>query len=345
MKIFRIFLFVIIMLQLLSAGTKHSFADSVGHSDIRGASLRKNDRMYNKMAIDLVNGRSRHVSIDRMIRLLKKYNVVEFGFDHMDPTKDLIIREVAFRMLKDHYLPRVNDRIKVHRHSNDFFREAGVHFSNKSTFQPKLELSVGVATIKENKKMDTLYWADVVSQISLAVEMLWANRINSSSPEVSNDNKRLLIEVLEFLNSKYLLEKPLNKIKATEKASTKGIIKAIDEVLKRWDSEGIIFDKEIPVLALIIKQYVLLNISSDPAVIARQIKDMKDINVLHDLLMERINVVKQSIKISNPSDYAAFAMLNSLLSEISDHIYDLSKKSTVGSLQLKAQLEKPRYSA
>ncbi len=347
MKIFNIFLFIIIMFLLLIAGTEPSFAESGGHSDIRSASLRKNDRMYNKMAIDLVNGKSRHVSIDRMIRLLKKYNVVEFGFAHMDPTKDLIIREVAFRMLKDHYLPRASDRIKVHRQSNDFFKEAGVHFSNKSTFQPKLELSVGVATIKENKKMDTLYWADVASQISLAVEMLWANRINSTSTQASDDNKRLLIEVLELLNNKYLLEKekPLNKIKATEKASTKGIIKAIDEVLNRWNAEGIISDKEIPVLALLIKQYVLLNISSDPAVIARQIKDMKDIDVLRDLLLERINIVTQSIKISNPSDYAAFAMLNSLLSEISDHIYDLSKKSTVGSSQLKAQLEKPRYSA
>jgi len=347
MKMPQTLLVVLIIFQSLNADIKPSFADNVGHSEIRSASLRKNDRMYNKMAIDLVNGKSRQVSIDRMIRVLKKYNVVEFGFDHMDPTKDLILREVAFRMLKDHYLPRASDRIKVHRRSSDFSKEAGIHSYNKSTFQPKLELAVGVATIKENKKMDTLYWADMVSQVSSAVEMLWANRINNSDPEVSDSYDRIsLIEALGILNNKYLLERPLlSKDSLAEKPASKEIIKAIDEVLNRWHSEGSISNKEIPVLALLIKQYVLLNISSDPVAIAMQIKQIKDISVLHDLLIERINVITQYIKINNPSDYAAFAMLNSLLSEISDHIYSLSKKSAIGSSQLKTQLEKPRFSA
>jgi len=346
MKRVKILLIIGILFQLVIADIRPSFSENTGHGKIRELSLRRNDRIYNKMAIDLINGKSRQVSIDKMISLLKKYNVVEFTSDDMDPTKDLILREVAFRMLKDHYIPQIDDRIRVYRYSKDLAAETGIYSDNKSMLLPKVELSVGAATIKESKKMSTLYWADVVSQISSAVELLWINRINSSAPISSdNNNQASLFEVLGVLDSKYLYEKPTNKRGASNRSAAKIVVEAADEVLDSWSSKGIITDEEIPVLALLIRQYVILNISSDPIAVARQIKAFMNINILHNALMERIDVITQCIKVSNPSDYVVFAMLHSLLSEISDRILSLSENSAIGSSQLKAKIDKPRYSA
>lgn len=346
MKLFRALLITTILFQMVIADTQLSFSENTGFGRIRGSSLRRNERIYNKLAIDLVNGKSRQVSIDRMISLLKKYDVVEFASNDMDPAKEMILREVAFRMLKDHYLPRVDDKIRVYRYSKEFSKETGMHSTGNSMLQPELKLTIGAATIKESKEMNTLYWADIVSQISSAIEILWINRINrSDSVSTDGNNKASLFEVLSILKSKYLLEKPISKQGLHKRSAVKKVVEAVDEMLNRWHSKGIISDEEIPVLALLIKQYIQLNISKDPALIAMQIKGLKDVNLLHNALIERIDTITQYIKVNNPSDYAAFAMLHSLLSEISDHILSLSGNPLIGSSHLRTKLEKPRYSA
>jgi hypothetical protein len=346
MKLFRTLLVVVILLQPVVAGIKPSFSENTSFGRIRESSLRRNEGICNKMAIDLVNGKSRQISIDRMISLLKKYDVVGFVSNDMDPAKDIILREVAFRMLKHHYLPRAGDKIRVYMYSKEISKEAGMHPAGNSMLQPELKIAINAVTIKESRKMNTLYWADIVSQISSAIEMLWVNRINGSGPvSFDSSNHVSLFKVLGVLKSRYLLEKPVNKPGLYKRSAVKIVVEAADEVLNRWLSRGIISDEEIPVSALLIKQYILLNISSDPVAIARQIKGLDDVNILYNALVERIDTITQCIKINNPSDYAVFAMFHSLLSEISDHILSLSENSAISSSQLRTKLEKPHYSA
>ena len=346
MKLFRTFLLIAVLFQLAFADIRPSFSGNTGFGRIRESSLRRNDRAYNKVAIDLLNGKSRQVSIDRMISLLEQYNVVEFASDDMVPVKDMILREVAFRMLKDHYLPRIDDKIKVYRYANDVRNEPDIDHAHNYLVYPELKLTVGAAVIKESKQMHTLYWTDIVSQISSAVEILWINRIHRSDIiSLANNDQASLFEVLGVLKSKYLLEKSVNKPTLYKEPSAKIVVEATDEVLSRWSAKGIIVDKEVPVLALLIKYYILLNIASNPAVIARQIKQLKDVNILHNVLIERIGMITQYIKVNNPSDYAVFAMLQSLMYEISDHVLSLSGNSLIASSQIRTKLEKPRYSA
>lgn len=348
MKPVNLTLRIIIAASIVFCYAGQSFSESTGVGKIRESSLRKSERIYNKIAIDLLNGKSHQVSIDKMASLIDEYDVVEFTSEDIYPAKDLIIREIAFRMLKNRYLPRIGDKIHIYKNSNEFDREAGLYRREDKALQAKIRLSVGAATIREGRQMETLCWADMAGQISSAIRILWVNRISNSNIEGTKiDNELNILKVLDTLNSRYLNERfPKTVDSAANKLSSANeLLRAVEDILMRWRAEGLISNKDIPSSVLLLNQYIILNSSVDPSILIRQIRGFRDIGSLYSALVQRIYAVTKNIKANNPYDYAVFAMLQGLLDHISEQVLSLQKNSAIDSCRQTSRLSKPRCSA
>ncbi len=336
---------LLVAISLISLAVKPSYSSDSCCSKIRETSARSNDRLYNKIAIDLVNGKSQQIPVDRMVRLLKKYEVVKFTASDIEPVRNLILREVAFRMIREHYLPKAGDKIRVYKNNEKFAKEAGLHRQNCMINQPAIMLALGDAVLTGEKRIDTLYWQDVAVQISSAIERLWIERISASGSIASERcHNPALFETLNLLKSRYSQEGSVSEGNLVTSSDAKKIINAIDSVFRGWRSDGAICDKDIPLLTPLIKQYMVLNSSLDSSVIAKQITRFKDPIELQSALIERIYVITQNLKINKTSDYAIFAMLQSLLKEISDQISALSKRSPSNCYRFSVKPDKPRLS-
>jgi hypothetical protein len=324
---YYIFICLLCILCVTSVSTS-TYASNENIGRIRGNSVRQNERIYNKIAIDLVNGKSTSVSIDNMSRLIKNYNIVKFD-QHVNPkTQDMIIREIAYRMIRNNYLPRVNDTINVYKQAMALSKDATPHVRQASQYpgyKASLVLPIDNARIKENKVIDTINWDEVADQASSAIESLWMERMRSSSSALAaNDENGTMIAVLselkiicdEYSGSTYEF--------TTDKLKGNALYNAIRSVFKSWELKGMVSKNELPVIGSLIRQYIILNSSSDTHKLARDIEGFKDVNSLHSALITRIDFISQVIKQKDPSDYAAIAMLQAMLNDISAKISIIS---------------------
>jgi len=343
MKYMRVYVLAISVVLLLTAGISSSYSSNNDLGRIRGNSSRQNDRIYNKMAIDLVNGKANNISIDNMSRLLRNYHIVQFGQGVNSSTRDMIIKEIAYRMIKNYYLPRLSDKIEVYRQSVESSKSIVPHVRQTvpypaSGYKANLILPVDYARIKENKTIDTLRWPEMASQVSSAIENLWISRIQASTsdPAQQKENK-LLIAALDELKLIYDSQGVYAAETASENLKDNVLYEALEFVFESWQIKGVISKGNMPLLAGLLRQYIILNSSDDLGRLARDIKGFKDLNSLHNVLIGSIDNICQDIKQNNPSDYATLAMLQGMLSDIFDKVSTISSETNPGYTSLKVR--------
>jgi hypothetical protein len=330
----RISILFIGILILSSAGPSH--ASNTSYGKIRGYSSGQNQRIHNKIAIDLVNGRSQRVSVDDMVRLIKVYNIVQFNSKASSAAQDMIIREIAYRMIKQHYLPRIGDQIKVYGQNV----QAGLQQNNTYSYQPSMVLPINSANIKNNKQIDTLYWADAATQACAAIERLWVNRINNlNSQNRNNPENSKLFQALQSLKSKYDSVYPA--LDQDISADSNILIQAVENLIREWFLKGMILQEDFAVLAYLLNQYILLSSHLETSELEAEIKDFSSIDKLHHAILARIELVMDNIKDKDPSDYSALAMLQSLLDDISGKISTLSASTGNNHSNIRPRMIRP----
>jgi len=296
------------------------YADNAKHGKIREMSSRKNEQAFNKIAIDLVNGKSRYVSLDSMVGVLKSYQVVEFSSEDVKSAQDIIMKEVAFRMLKQHYLPRVGDKIRVYKLENEFSADTGVPNTYAGSHNTAIRLPLELATIQDEDKLQTIYWADLVMQISAVIERLWLKRISQLNPDRTDGrSENSLLDAAFYLRVKFLQQKESQDSLMIEDRAAHAIVRAAEERIEEWLNDGVVSQESLPAVAEMIIQYIILSGSVSPSEIASELKRLESVDSLKEALLGRINRVADSIKNYNPADYAVFAMLQSLVNEVSSY--------------------------
>ncbi|MFA5069090.1 MAG: hypothetical protein WC487_03115 [Candidatus Omnitrophota bacterium] len=285
-----------------------------------------NDRLYNKMAIDLVNGKANTISVDKMSQLLKKYNIIQF--DHrINPSEMRVItNEIAYGMIKDYYLPRIEDKIKVYKKSLELSKvatppQAAVYAHSGAdayNYNASLILPINNATIARDRRIDTLHWPGMESQVSSAIEKLWIGRIQalSSSASANIHENAGLTSALSALKKVYD-GKSYMPVETAFNINNSRLDNAIGGVFKSWQANGVIAPEKLPSLAGLLKRYLILSSGEDINKVAGDIKRFDNLNSLHDALIGKIGTISQNIKQYNPSDYAAVAMLQGVLTDIS----------------------------
>ncbi|MDD5504138.1 MAG: hypothetical protein PHV77_02345 [Candidatus Omnitrophica bacterium] len=286
---------------------------------------KNNDYLYNKMAIDLVNGKANTISVDKMSQLLKKYNIVQFD-NQINPSEMRVItNEIAYGMIKDYYLPRFEDKIKVYKKSLELSKVADPVVINHANiarnaynYNASLIVPVNNATITQDKHIDAMHWPGMQSQVSSAIEKLWIGRIQALSPAAAvkiyeNTGLTSALSALKkvYDGSSYAGVEPAFNISNTK------LDNAINSVFESWQSRGIINPEKLPSLAGLLKRYIILSSGEDINKLAKDIRKFEDLDSLHKALITKINMVSQNIKQYNPSDYAAVAMLQGVLTDIS----------------------------
>ena len=343
MKYTKINVLFICIILFHTYGTTSSYSSNRNVGRIRGNSSRQNDRIYNKIAIDLVNGKANNISIDNMLRLLKNYNIVQFDQKLNASTRGMIIKEIAYRMIKSHYLPRLNDKIGVYRQSVELSKQVAPYARQAmpyhiNGYKASLILPLDYARIKENKTIDTLRWSEVVSQVSSAIENLWISRIQVSTNNLTQQKKNKdLIAALSELKLIHDSQGMYAPEAALEMLNNNVLSEALEFVFESWQIRGIVSKKNMPLLAALLRQYIILNSSADLNKLARDIKDFKDLSNLHNALLVSIDNIRQDIKQNNPSDYATLAMLQGMLSDISDKVSAISSETNPSYASLKVR--------
>ena len=336
-------LFVTIVL-FNSTGVTSSYSSNHNIGRIRDNSSRQDNRIYNKIAIDLVNGKANNISIDNMSRLLKNYNIVQFGQRVNSSVRGMITKEIAYRMIKNHYLPRLNDKIEVYRQSVELSKQVDLHVRQVvpypvSGYKPSLILPLDYARIKEDKTVDTLHWPDMASQVSSAIENLWINRIQAATNEPAQQKEnKALVAVLSELKLIYDNQGMYVSEAASEILKDNVLYQALVFIFESWQITGVISKENMPLLAVLLREYIILNSSDDLNKLARDVKGFKDLNSLHNALLRSIDGISLDIKQNNPSDYATLAMLQSMLSDISDKFSIMSVNADTSRPEIK-----PRY--
>jgi hypothetical protein len=322
-------LFIILFVAFIALGHEMpSYASNTNYTRIRGYSSRNNDRLYNKIAIDLLNNKSNRISVDDMVRIIKNYNVVSFDIKSSGAAHDMVIREIAYRMIKQNYLPRIGDQIKVYRQAHGFSKHVGLRPISTHGYNASLVLPVDYARIRENRKVDTLHWPEMSSQVSSAIESLWLERIKSSSdnPEGRQHNA-CIVEVLAYLKSFSDHNNDSNPELVPDIVPGNVLSDSIDFIFTLWQAEGIISANNLQPLAALLRQYIVLNSSDDLSNLATAIKNFRGLDSLREALLKSVYNISQNVKNNNPSDYATLAMLQAILNDISSNISAISIKT------------------
>lgn len=306
------------MLHSFALSTPASYAADSDHYEIRGMSSRRNEQLFDKIAIDLLNGKSRFVSLDNMVEILQEFKVVEFHSKDIEPAKDIILKEVAFRMLKSHYLPRAGDKIKVYRLQQELQADVGIHPQATSGFETVIRLPLEVAKIKDSSNLAAIHYSSMVTQISTAIERLWLKRIGHISFQGGLDDEKAILNATVLLRRKFIQEEDIDDILARYPAIN-DVVQAACEMLEDWLSKGAINKKDLPALTEMAIQYIVLGNPVEVSTVVKSLKGLDDVNDLLEALLHRIRGASENIKNYDPADYGAFAMLQSLLNEISDY--------------------------
>jgi hypothetical protein len=313
------------------------YASNSAFGRIRGYSSRQNDRLSNKIAIGLVNGKTSEVSIDNMAKLIKNYGLIQFGSGVNNHAREMITRETAYRMIKNSYLPRFQDKIHVQKQSSLFQSAIGINSLNNARNSKSLVLPAGQATIQHGIKVDTLRWTDISSQVSSAVEKLWIDRINEatgSTDYIANDND--ILKALDLLNSiREDTDEDFFSISQVDMESN-ALGKEIISLFDRWLRGNLIDKSDIPVIAYLIRQYIIFASPEGSDRLALTFRSITDVKCLQYELIERINTITENIKKNNPSDYITMAMLNSILEDITAKFLVVCKDTESSRHSLKA---------
>jgi hypothetical protein len=322
-------------------GVTAVYASNPNYGRIRGNSSRQNDRIYNKMAIDLINGRANNISIDNMSMFLKNYNIIRFSNGLNLSAKDIITKEIAYRMIKNHYLPRLNDRIEVYRQSVELSKQVIPYLSHNARYPYKasLILPYDYARIKEEKVVDTLRWREVSSQVSSAIQNLWISRVHASSNAPDRGHEDIgIVQALSLL--KAACDSQLTHAPGILPKTGRGNIlyEAFEAVFELWRANGVASEKNRPLLAALIRDYIILNSTRDIHSLAEAIRDLNSPNKLGNALLESVDNISRDIKQNDPLDYATLAMLQGMLSDISSKLAIISAGADTGRAAIK-----PRY--
>jgi hypothetical protein len=345
MKYSRLSLLVISCTLILIMTTVPAYPSTRNFGRIRGASSRQNDRIYNKIAIDLVNGKTNSISIDNMSSLLKNYGIVQFDQALNSSVRNMVLKEIAYRMIRSYYLPRVDDKIKVYKQEAELTRNAMPGTRYTSMYSPtehaheaSLVLPIDYARVSKNRSIGTLRWPEISSQVSFAIENLWINRVQGLVGNAINHREsKDLIEVLNQLKLIHDNEVIYNIVLIPDMLKGNILYEAIEFVFQLWQIKGIVSEKNLPPLAALLRQYIILNSSESLDKLARDIRGFDDIHSLHNGLLQRIYSVSQDIKQNNPSDYAVLAMLQAVLNDISDRVSMLSSEPNPSYSNFKAR--------
>lgn len=304
------------------------YAADSDYCEIREMSSKKSEQLFIEIAINLLNGKSRFVSLDNMVKILKDYNIVELQSKDIEPAKEIIFKEVAFRMLKQHYLPRIGDKIKVYKCQNEFLKDAGIHSVETDGLETVIRLPLEIAAVKDKEQLKTIQWQDLVMQISTVIEKLWLKRIGyatHASDDISDE--KVLLEAVGLLRRKFIQGEEIEGHFKKGSPANK-IVKAAEKKIESWLKEGIILEKDIPTLTEMMMQYIIHSDPGKVSYISRELKGLRDINSLKEALRYKILNTTENIKSYNPADYGAFAMLQSLLNEISTRFSLFSNYNT-----------------
>lgn len=304
------------------------YAADSEHFEIGEVSSKKSEQLFIEIAIGLLNGETRFVSLDNMIRILKDYEIVELQSEDIEPAKEIILKEVAFRMLKQHYLPRIGDKIKVYKSQKEFLRETGIRPAKTDRPGTVISLPLEIATIKDCQQLKTIHWRNLVAQISTVIEKLWLKRIGyEGQPPGNAAEERVLLEAVGLLRRKYIQGEDIaGRLKAASPAGH--MVKAAEERIEQWLKEESIHKDDIPVLTELVIQYIIHSNPRKASYISRELKALRDISDLKAALRHRIISTAENIKSYNPADYGVLAMLQSLLNEISSRFSFFSNNKT-----------------
>jgi hypothetical protein len=328
---------------ILSLQQAASFAeeDAVG-GRIRVMSSKKNEAIFNRIAIDLLNGNSRYVCLDTMIELLNDYEIVEFSSPEIEPAKEIILKEVAYRMLKYHYLPRIGDKIQISRYQQQEMSDTGIRSDDFDHMEPVVMLPVKEAVIKDDDRLKAIYWPDMVAQISSAIQKLWLKRIRPNQDHLQRPNGEMSIFNAAVIVENKLIKKDDNFTDyRSSDHSADDIVCAAEEKLIEWEEEGYITSEDMPMIAEMFKQFIILSNPSGAAKLPDELHMLSDTDSLRRGVLAKI---KTASEIMQPSDYAGLAMLQSLIDEVIScfsHISD--SQPTKDPLQI--IIRDPRHSA
>jgi hypothetical protein len=231
-------------------------------------------------------------------------------------------------MIKQNYLPRIGDQIKVYRQAQGFLKQTGLRPISTHGYNTSLVLPVDYARIRENKKVDTLRWPEMSSQVTSAIENLWLSRIQSLSiNSESQQHTAYIAEVLAYLKS--VSDKDVSNNPEAVPGIMEGNIlsDAVDFIFTTWQMKGIVTANDMQPLAALLRQYIILNSFGDLNKLARSIKGLEGLSSLREALIQSVYNISQNVKNNNPSDYATLAMLQAILNDISNNISAISSKA------------------
>jgi hypothetical protein len=305
-------------------------------------SSRRNERLFNKIAINLLNGKSRFIPLDNMIKIIRDLQVLEFDSKEAAALKEIISREIAFRMLKEHYLPKAGDKIRVYKVYQEFDKGINISAERIGNRGVNIILPIDTATVKDRNRLKTICWNDLVTQITAGIHRLWLNRIGSASAQLlKRDDSEGFFEAAYILKKKFIQQEEILQSRPTPNR----IAEAVENKLNLWLSKGIITKEDSLILAELFIQDILLSGSMKSEHIVKEINALADAQSLRELLLLKIQLATEAIKSYDPKDYAAFAMLQSLLNEISQKFDQISVISKKDSLGMNIDASRPSHSA
>lgn len=330
MKYLYLFIYLVIftLIQWCILPAPEVYAGNSDYCEIREMSSKKSEQLFIEIAISLLNGKSRFVSLDNMVKILKDYKIVELQSKDIEPAEDIILKEVAFRMLKQHYLPRIGDKIKVYKCQRQFQKDAGIHYAGADSLETAIRLPLEVATVKDRDQLKTIQWTNLVMQISTVIEKLWLNRIGYTIHAPDDISKaKVLVEAAGLLRRKFIQGEEIKGLIKKGSPANK-IVRVAEEKIESWLKEGIILEKDVPSLTEMMIQYIIHSNPRKVSYISRELQGLRDISSLKEELRHRIINTTENIKNYNPADYGVFAMLQSLLNEISSRFSLFSNNDT-----------------
>jgi hypothetical protein len=306
----RLFSLFLALALSISANSTALCADELGKLKIRQVSSRKSERLFNQIVIDLMNGKSRYASIDKMVDILKDYQIVDFCTNEQDSIQEIVIKEVAFRMLKQNYVPMCGDKIKIYKLQQSALTDAGIDCLNTRG----REVLVGLSLSEGDNQLRAINWSNLVIGVSVAIENLRLRRMRYTTAPLDNNDEKQILQAVAILRSKYIDDK--SEIGISSVYSVSLLVGIIEEKINSWAKGAEVLAEDADTLAALFIQYLILSNPSSVLDIADEIKGIRNIEDLKTALIIKIKNITDFIKNNKPVDYGALAMLQGLLNEI-----------------------------
>lgn len=313
----RIFLskytyFICVTLMFLSS---NAYAVKIDGSHIKEPALKQSDDLLQDLCIKLLNGKSRFALLDDMVKVIKAYKVVEILSPDLISVKDMIIRETAYRMLKEEYLPHIRDKIKVFSDKDrKVFNEGRVIF-----------IYVTITQADSDKRVTaSVDWSNLVHNISKAVNRLKISRFygveTGCAESIKADFISNVMDEIRQMDSG-------NKVYSKYEPSFNVILSMIQNSVNQLFKDGLIQDNQQQIVYDIFVKLIMLTQIEHFNELAEEISKMRSLDDLRIILKNRIEKVSMYLQLTEPSDYGALVMLNSIWDNASKQLYDISFKT------------------